>query len=255
MSTIYGNANANHLVGTASDDVLYGLGGNDILDGYAGNDTLDGGTGADTMRGGRGRDIYIVDDYNDKVIENVGEGFDVVRAVWDYHLAAGASIEKLTTTNDTGSYACALVGNEFGQLIRANSAGNWLDGGGGNDRLFGMAGSDVLTGGSGVDQLTGGTGDDWFRFTDSANRDTITDFVSGLDHIDLGFIIHAEDFHFIGSAGFSHHAGQGRYANGLFELDKNGDGVADFSIASVGPIVASDIDFIASGWWDYPVYR
>jgi hypothetical protein len=84
--------------------------------------------------------------------------------------------------------------------------------------------------------------------------DTITDFVSGSDHIDLGFIIPESQFHFIGAAAFSGHAGQGRYANGMFQLDINGDRIPDFAIASAGHMAAGDFDFIASGWWDYPIY-
>lgn len=80
----------------------------------------------------------------------------------------------------------------FGYLGRDNlNGGNGndvLDGGGGNDSLIGAAGDDVLIGGAGRDILTGGAGADAFVLDvleTSANKDTIRDFVSGVDHIEL----------------------------------------------------------------------
>ena len=63
-----------------------------------------------------------------------------------------------------------------------------LTGGSGNDYLFGGAGNDVLNGGKGVDYLTGGAGADTFRFTGgtgASNADRITEFLSGLDKIQI----------------------------------------------------------------------
>lgn len=42
-----------------------------------------------------------------------------------------------------------------------------------------------MSGGNSNDWLTGGYGDDIFRYAGSANPDTITDFTSGEDRIDL----------------------------------------------------------------------
>ena len=157
----------------------------------------------------------------------------------------------MSTINGTNGIN-ALTGTAAGDAIRGYGGGDWLDGRAGNDFLYGGAGADVLTGGPGRDSLSGGTGNDWFRFTDARSIDTITDFVSGSDHIDLGFIISESQFHFIGAAPFSGQAGQGRYANGMFQLDINGDTSVDFAIACAGHMAAGDFDFIASGWWDYP---
>jgi Ca2+-binding RTX toxin-like protein len=52
--------------------------------------------------------------------------------------------------------------------------------------------NDVLNGGKGVDYLTGGTGADTFRFTGGTgitNADRITDFVSGVDKIQIDAIL------------------------------------------------------------------
>jgi Ca2+-binding RTX toxin-like protein len=48
-----------------------------------------------------------------------------------------------------------------------------------------MDGADTLTGGHGNDRLAGGLGYDKFVFATGDGRDTITDFTSGFDTIDL----------------------------------------------------------------------
>ncbi|MDF9718165.1 M10 family metallopeptidase C-terminal domain-containing protein, partial [Serratia marcescens] len=65
-----------------------------------------------------------------------------------------------------------------------------LSGGAGNDMLFGGTGNDILIGGLGIDRLSGGEGADTFVFNSydesrAATPDWITDFVSGVDKIDL----------------------------------------------------------------------
>ena len=55
----------------------------------------------------------------------------------------------------------------------------------GNDSFFAQAGNDRLTGGVGNDVLRGQAGDDVFVFEAGHGADTITDFTSGRDLIDL----------------------------------------------------------------------
>ena len=66
---------------------------------------------------------------------------------------------------------------------------DFLEGDTGSDSLNGGEGNDTLMGGWGNDLLTGGNGVDHFRFdhtlSTSSNVDTITDFISGIDKIDL----------------------------------------------------------------------
>ena len=69
-----------------------------------------------------------------------------------------------------------------------------MAGGPGNDRLFGGAGADRLVGGTGDDSLSGGPGADVFVFGPGDGADTVTDFSSGSDRIDLtGFEIESVD--------------------------------------------------------------
>ena len=60
-----------------------------------------------------------------------------------------------------------------------------MAGGLGNDRLFGGQGDDTLIGGPGDDRLAGGAGADVFVFGPGDGVDTVTDFSSGTDKVDL----------------------------------------------------------------------
>ena len=138
----------------------------------------------------------------------------------------------------------ALTGAGGNDSLSGDAGNDLLSGGLGADTLTGGDGSDVLTGGAGADLLTGGAGGDTFVFTqrDSLRTgfDVITDFQSGVDHIDLSAIdadlatTGNQAFTFIDAAAFGHVAGELRIATlaGFAELqgDTNGDGVADFAL-------------------------
>ena len=137
---LYGENDLDTLLGGAGNDLLYGGAGTDALYGEADNDTLDGGAGVDTLTGGTGDDTYYTDT-GDVIIEAAGEGHDVVQALANYTLTAGASVEILSL--DSGM-ATIGIGNEFGQTIFGNAGNNVLDGGGGVDVLSGLGGNDTF---------------------------------------------------------------------------------------------------------------
>lgn len=140
-----GTADADVISGLAGNDVINGLGGNDTIQGGAGNDTMDGGTGADLLLGGTGDDTYIVDQQGDQVIENAGEGNDLVQTTVSYILAGAQSIETLQAI---GSDAINLTGNELAQRLTGNTNNNILDGG---LNTNGATVGDTLVGGLGSD--------------------------------------------------------------------------------------------------------
>lgn len=255
--SIYGNAGANWLSGGGGSDYLVGL---------EGNDTLDGGSGVDVLLGGTGQDIYVVDDIADAIVEGAGAGDDRLISSTSYILGDGASVETMGTSNAASTAVLHLTGNEFGQSIYGSAGENWLSGGGGADYLVGLEGNDILWGGTGADLLAGGAGSDVFSFNpnDGAAFDVITDFVSGLDKINLGHFLGSQQFSFIGSAAFTGWPGQGRLADGKFELDVNGDGNPELVVLMQGSLAKEDFVFwddvgygtggwdgSGSGWWDY----
>ncbi len=109
----------------------------DRLIGNEAANVLNGAGGEDTMRGLAGDDTYIVDNVRDAVIEEVGQGSDVVRSSVAYQIAD--NVETLI-----------LVGSD-----QINGQGNT-----GNNILIGNTGNNVLTGGHGEDYLDGGDGFD-----------------------------------------------------------------------------------------------
>lgn len=192
-----GRGNLTLAVGTVIENATGGSGHDQItgnfaanaLSGRAGNDTLNGGDGADTLSGGSGNDTYVTDG-RDAIIEAAGGGFDTVRATGNITLAA--NIEALTVA---GSAAVAAIGNAQSNHITGNAAANRINALGGADTLVGAGGNDTVIGGGGRDVLSGGTGADRFEFravTDSVANltgcDLITDFLSGVDMIDLSMI-------------------------------------------------------------------
>jgi Ca2+-binding RTX toxin-like protein len=144
--------------------------GNDLdntLTGNAAANVLNGGAGNDTMVGGKGNDTYYVDATGDVVTEAANAGTDaIITTLSTYSISALTNIENLSYS---GSSDVILTGNA---LV---------------NKLTGSTGNDTLAGGLGNDILTGGSGSDIFIFDTvanaSKNKDTITDFTSGTDHI------------------------------------------------------------------------
>lgn len=165
-----GNSLNNTLTGNAAANVLTGLDGNDILNGLA---------GADRMLGGLGDDTYTVDNVGDVVIELANKGIDTIQSSVTYALntANAIGVENLTLS---GTAVINATGNDLNNTLTGNSGANILNGGAGNDTLIGGAGNDTLTGGLGTDTFVFNT-----ALNATTNRDTIADFLSGTDKINL----------------------------------------------------------------------
>ncbi len=260
---------------------IRGNGFADSLTGDANNNVIMGGLGADTLNGGAGIDTLSYADSGAGVNINFGNGYaaggtaarDIIS---NFENVTGSNFND-TITGDAGANiltgaggndsligaagADSLFGDDGNDSLRAGADNDYLEGGAGNDSLAGDTGNDtvlggagadtvngggnddVVNGGTGSDMLIGGTGIDIFVFDTTDGIDTITDFRSGMDKIDVSNIA---AFTFIGGAAFSA-AGQLRFFNngGTQTLagDIDGDGIADFSVllSGVVTVVAGDL--------------
>jgi Ca2+-binding RTX toxin-like protein len=143
----------------ASDSLSLSLFGNEFnnqIVGTAGDDLLDGGAGVDTLTGGAGNDIYLVDNAQDWVLEDAGDGYDTVITRSSYQL--GDNIEALKAA--AGTSLLTLTGNALSNEIVGNAGIDIIQGLDGNDRLYGDGGNDTISGGDGDDLIYGGIGND-----------------------------------------------------------------------------------------------
>jgi Ca2+-binding RTX toxin-like protein len=244
--------------GTADGaDTLYGDAGDDTLYGGLGADHLYGGTGADNfdykdLGDSTAADMDVIHDFEtgsdlirfDRVVLTA---VSIVRSGTDSYIFANATYtDPNTHVTTSGALQLASSGHDVngadlrglggvGVYMLGDSAGNTLIGSGNNDTLAGEGGGDALYGGAGNDTiyggasgdvLYGGTGADTFLYgaigdSSVSAADTIFDFVSGQDKIDLHAVAagssHAHGFVVAGGSTF------------LF-VDIGNDGVNDMLI-------------------------
>ena len=176
---------------------------------------------------------------------------------------ANSGFDLQTYVNPLGPYTASwLDGGGGGDVLNGGSGFDYFLGGSGNDTLVGGENSDQLQGGTGKDTLTGGLAADAFIFNTSnesasgSNRDVITDFITGLDKIDLSAIDAKTQAGFAGDQAFAfvaaqtssivansitwHQSGENTFIHG----DVDGNGVADFEIELTGlkDLTAADFD-------------
>jgi len=164
---VSGGAGADHLTGGAQTDVLVGGDGDDVLAGGGGDDILAGGRGGDRLDGGAGVDTAVFSDLS------LGVELD---------LQAGTMVGTAAGTITGVENA---VGSAWADRLRGDAGANSLFGGDGDDTLEGRDGDDVLSGERGDDILTGGGGADTFVFAPGGGNDVITDFVPGVDRLQV----------------------------------------------------------------------
>jgi Ca2+-binding RTX toxin-like protein len=174
------------------------------------------------------------------------QGFSV-QATSLYNAALTADrTDDMTVVSRVLSGADTFTLSNFNDRMRGFGGNDKLLGNAGDDVLQGDAGNDVLAGGAGSDTLSGNAGADVFDYnsvTESRGRacDLITDFVRGLDKIDLsgidanaaaggnqaftGFIKAGVEFT---------RAGQLRFVDGVLMGTTDGDAAAEFAIVLNG---------------------
>jgi Ca2+-binding RTX toxin-like protein len=289
---IHGLAGNDAIDGGSGNDTLYGDDGNDTLTGGAGTDRLYGGNGDDSLvisgandtwdifDGGAGNDTMVVSGTGSvtlagfnatassiEVWQGNGQGVLGTSAANTFDFSgltsAGPSFVDGGDGNDTitgTAFADDLRGNSGNDTLNGGDGNDTLNGGTGNDTLNGGANNDTITGGAGKDFMTGGTGADTFVFaavSDSTNaaRDTIMDFVHGVDKIDLHAIDANtafgapgnQDFLFFGSSTIAV-ANQVTFTqsggNTIVSADTNGNSIPDIVIVLAGLHTLTANDFI-----------
>ena len=130
---------------TGTDSInLTGNGFAQAITGNFGNNVINGGGGGgDTLAGLLGNDTYLVSGPTDVVLENNGEGADLVYTTGSYNLGVN-EVEALSTVTHIDTTPIDLIGNFATQTIVGNYGANVLNGGsGGLDTLIGLFGDDV----------------------------------------------------------------------------------------------------------------
>ncbi len=213
--------------GTSDNDRMTGSAGNDLLRGLVGNDTLGGSAGSDTLVGGAGNDTYLVNSYDDMVVEEAGSGYDRIKS----SISIAKLADNVEAARLTGHKAISAAGNDIDNWLVGNNKSNSLAGGLGHDILRGNGGNDRFDFNSILDSQSG------------SGRDIIRDFRLGHDKIDLRDIdadgsidgnqaFHLIRGHFTGQSGELLRQFEGKHT--ILSGDVNGDKVADFQIELSG---------------------
>lgn len=158
-----------NVTGSWYNDMITTMGGDDVINTQYGDDIVDAGDGNNTVTVGLGNSTW---DGNNVV--TTGTGNDTI---------FGGSSTQFgdTDTISSGAGMDTIYGYGGVDIIDAGDHDDIVDGGSGDDQI---------TGGLGADSLTGGSGSDTFFYNALAESsdgtlDTINDFVSGTDLVDL----------------------------------------------------------------------
>jgi uncharacterized delta-60 repeat protein len=224
------------LVGNTLDNTLYAA---------AGSDTLDGGAGTDTVSY-----LYV----GNAVVGNLGTGVVTHGAATDSLL----NIENLTGSSNDDT----LTGSTGNNVLDGGAGDDLINGGGGNDTLIGNvgddtlisgAGNDLLIGGVGQDSMSGGAGNDIFQFaslddlgTTAGTSDVITDFVHGVDKIDLSQIdanssIAGDQAFVFVTAGAAPGIGEVSYSSGVLYLHTDTNDIYEIQLTGAPALTAADL--------------
>ncbi|MFP7632594.1 M10 family metallopeptidase C-terminal domain-containing protein [Pseudomonas veronii] len=158
--------------------------------------------------------------------------------------------QRINLNEQTFSNVAGLKGNV--SIAKGVTLENAV-GGHGNDHLIGNTADNRLTGGAGADRLTGGKGKDFFIYNTTSdstpeNPDFITDFISGIDSIDVSTLlkksgVNSLNFvtHFSGRIGEAALGFDEKLNEGTLTIDLTGKGQATFLIKTHGKIYPADV--------------
>ena len=191
--TIFDTTGVNSITTMSGNDIIYSKGGDDTISTGAGNDTVYLNKAKYTVDLGAGDDtIYLSTEMS--VVEG-GNGTDTA-VIRSFDGFVDVHIDLKFSTYFVPSQMAAQDGMDlnlksFEVITIEGNVASTLKGTIGADTLTGNDGSDTIEGREGADTLTGGNRQDTFVFNSGdtgileSEADTITDFVSGNDLIDL----------------------------------------------------------------------
>ncbi len=250
--TMLGDATADTLIGGYAVDLIKGGAGDDVIIGGHGRDALYGQGGADTFK------YTATSDSNNTGADTLNDfetGIDridltalhptevsLIRQGADTFLFANTptGAMQLASANGDINAGDILTGGGFGIYMLGDGGANTLVGGAVCDIIQAGDGADVIIGGAKGDVLYGQGGADVFKYlaaTDSnaANTDSIFDFQSGVDKLDLTAVrTGASDLIGVYSTGGST----------FVFVDLHGDGVGDMVIQLNGTPSITSGDYL-----------
>ena len=194
--TIYDTSGVNVITTNTGNDTIHSKGGNDTITTAAGNDTVYLGNGIYTVDLGAGDDIVYLTTSASSINGNTGTDEAIVRAFDGF---VDVYIDLQFSTYFVPSKLTAQDGMEvslqnFEKVTIDGNVAATILGTAAADTLVGDAGADTITGRAGADTLTGGSRSDKFVFSSGdtgiteATADTITDFSTGTDKIDIATV-------------------------------------------------------------------
>ena len=130
-------------------------------------------------------------DYENPAASGGGNVYNLTVEVSDGNGGTDTQDITVTVTDQAGeswtgtSRADMHTGTGEDDVLSGQGGSDTINGAGGNDQINGGKGNDVLIGGAGNDVLTGGANNDTFIFAIGSGVDTIIDFGTGKDKIDI----------------------------------------------------------------------
>ena len=191
--TVYDTSDVNIITTNTGNDTVHSKGGNDTITTGSGNDTVYLGNGTYTVDIGAGDDKDYLTPTARSIDGSPGSDEAIVRAFdgfvdvyIDLQFSTYFVPSKLTAQDgmevSLQNFEKVTIDGNVASTILGTSAADILVGDGGADVITGRGGADTLTGGSRSDQFVFKSGDTGIT---EATADTITDFSTGTDKIDL----------------------------------------------------------------------
>ena len=191
--TIYDTSGINVITTGTGNDTIHSKGGDDTITTGAGNDTVYLGNGVYSVDLGAGDDKIYLNTEVSIINGNTGTDEAIVRQFDGF---VDVVVDLQFNTYYVPSKLPSLDGMElplqgFEKVTIDGQVNAEIYGTVAADTIVGDAGADKITGRGGADTLTGGTRSDSFIFASGdtgiteASADTITDFSTGTDKIDI----------------------------------------------------------------------